>query len=259
MSLHIRISDTDICFARYEAGRADTFRFERYIVRPQASLTVNLREAVAQCDLRSDGDQRVEVHVKGPVTPVPLADFQEEDVERLYAFCFAPGEARRTFYDIVPACNVVALFALPEQTCRILEDTLGHIHYTSATASVVSHFAGKGRSATPTRRIYIYTHDDEIDVAVFEDMRLLALNTYKALGPADVAYYTLNLAHHIGADLTTTPLYIAGDTTRRDAAVAELSQYVTHVYPVNPSADFNRHIIATTPHVPYDMMCALLK
>ncbi len=259
MSLHIRISDTDICFIRYEAGRADTFHFERYLVRPQASLTVNLREAMAQCDLRRDDEHRAEVHVKGAVTPVPLADFQEEDVERLYSFCFQPGEERRTFYDVIPACNVVALFALPEQTCRILEDTLGSIRYTSSTAAVVGHFAGKARTTGQARRIYIYTHDTEIDTAIFEDTRLLALNTYKALNAADVAYFTLNLARHVGADLATTPIYVAGEAKRRDEAAAELAQYAARVFPVNPSADFNRHIIATTPHVPYDMMCALLK
>lgn len=45
----------------------------------------------------------------------------------------------------------------------------------------------------------------------------------------------------------------------RNALVDELAKYARRVYAVNPAAEFNRHIVSTTPQVPYDLMCALIK
>ena len=45
----------------------------------------------------------------------------------------------------------------------------------------------------------------------------------------------------------------------RDPVIDELQKYAPRVYPVNPSAEFNRNAVSTTEGVPYDLMCALLK
>ena len=37
-----------------------------------------------------------------------------------------------------------------------------------------------------------------------------------------------------------------------------LRQYAEQVYCVNPTGEFNRHIVSTTPGVPYDMMTLIL-
>lgn len=97
MLLHIRISDTDICFAHYEKTGAPEFQFQPYHVRPQASLTVNLRLAMQQVALLQQQYERVEVYVNAPVTPIPLVEFQEEDVETTYNFCFSPMRSAASF------------------------------------------------------------------------------------------------------------------------------------------------------------------
>lgn len=259
MNLYIRISDTDLCFARYAGGRSSAFSFEPYHVRPQASLTVNLREAMSQVELLRQPFDKVVVLVNGPVTPVPLAEFQEEDAEASYQYCFTPGERRRVFYDTVPASNAVFLFALNEATCRTLEDAFGDVRYTSVLCPVVQHFAAKGLANASGRRMFVYTHDGVVDVAVMEEMRLVMLNTYSVRTLADVAYYTFNLSHHLGIDVAEAPLFVAGNPLLRDPVVDELQKYASRVYAVNPAAEFNRNVVATTENVPYDLMCALLK
>ena len=72
-------------------------------MRPQVSLTVNLRMAMQQVEMLQQQYDKVEVYVNATVTPVPLAEFQEEDVETTYNFCFTPGDKQRVFYDTVPA------------------------------------------------------------------------------------------------------------------------------------------------------------
>ena len=72
-TLYIRISDTDLCFARYEAGREPVFDFSRYRARHHASLTMNLREAKNQESILQAPIERVEALVVDAVTVVPPA------------------------------------------------------------------------------------------------------------------------------------------------------------------------------------------
>lgn len=258
-NLHIRISDTDLCFAGYEAAKPPVFTFEAYHIRPRASLLVNLREAVDCVDILQRQYDRVEVFVNGPITPVPLADFQEEDAETTYNFCFMPEGKRRVFYDTVPASNVVFLFALAESTCRVLEDTFGDVHYTSALTPLTRHFATKGLDNTRGKRMFVYTHDGVIDVLVMEDARLVMLNTYPVKTLTDVDYYVFNLARRVGVDIAEAPIFIAGTPALREPVVNELQKYASRVYAINPAAEFNRNIIATTEGIPYDFICSFMR
>lgn len=259
MNLHLRISDTDICFARYEAGNPPTFDFQPYHVRPQVSLTVNLRSAMQQVEMLKQPYNRVEVYVNAPVTPVPLAEFQEEDVDITHKFCFDQIEKQRVFYDTVPASNAVFLFALNENTCRTLEETFGEVRYTAALTPVVQHFAKKGLGTTNGKRLFVHTHDGVIDVLVLEDSHLVMLNTYTVRTLTDVDYYVFNLARHLALKVNELPIFVAGSPLLRDPVIEELQKYAARVYPVVPSAEFNRNIVSTTNEVPYDLMCALLK
>lgn len=260
MSLHIRISDTDFCFAHYDNRPGGTFTFVPYHVRPQVSLAMNLREAIEQVPLLQNLPSRIEICVNGRVTPVPLAEFQEEDAEAAYRYCFHSEADTRVFYDTVPASNIVLLFALEETTCRIIEDTFGaDVHYTAALTHVVQHFATKalGMGKQSGRRIFVYTHDGVIDIAVMEDARLLMLNTYNVRTLTDVDYYTFNLAHHLGINVSETPIFVAGIPVLRDPVVDELQKFAPSVYAVNPAAEYNRTAASTHSDVPYDLICAL--
>lgn len=258
MSLFIRISDTDLSFAQFSREPKVEFHFETYHVRPQASLTANIREAVNQVEVLKTIPQKAEVFVNGPVTPVPLVEFQEEDINSIYNFCFSQNENKRIFYDSVPASNVVLLFGLSEITCHTLEDIFGEVHYQSCLTPVVQHFATKGLGNTTGKRLFVYTHDGSIDLIVMQDSHMVMLNTYPVRTLTDVAYYTFNLASHIGMDMQTAPIFVAGLPTLRDPVVEELQKYAARVYPIHPSAEYNRHIVATTENISYDMICGLL-
>lgn len=259
MNLYIRISHTDICFACYEATNAQQFQFQTFHLRPQVSLMVNLREAVQQIEMLRQSYQKVEVFVNAPVTPVPLTEFQEEDVEATYRFCFSQTESMRVFYDTVPAANVVLLFALPNDTCRTLDEIFPNVRYNASLTPVVQHFAKKATTLSADKRVFVNTYEGAIDVIIFSDNRLLMLNTYEVRTLADADYYLFNMLRHLAVDPNTTPIFVSGDANLRNPLIEELQHYAPKVFPVNPAAEFNRHLVATTEQVPYDLMCALLK
>lgn len=259
MTLYLRISDTELSFASLGTERSKEFRYETFHIIPQASLTANLREAASCVSMIREPHPKVEILVNTFATPVPLAEFQEEDAETTWKYCFTHNDHERVFYDTAPAANIVLLYAMDNATCRTIEDTFGEIHYTSTLAPLVQHFATKALGVSQGKRIFLYTHEGVIDVLIFEDTRLLVLNSYKVHSLTDIAYYTLNLAKHIGADLSSTPFFVAGEERQRNAAVGEIEKYASRVYHINPSAEFNRNPVSMQPGIPYDMMCALIK
>lgn len=257
-TLYLRIAPSELCFARYEQRHETYFDFSPYNVRPQTSLTVNLREACETEPILQSPISGVQVIVSGPVTPVPLADFQEEDCEALYNYCFTEERKRRVFYDIVAPVNTVLLFSLDEMTCRTLEDTFSNIHYLSARTPVLRHFASKGGPTATGKRLFVYCHEHVADITVFEENRLVMTNTYEIHEPADAAYYVFNITRHLAIDNATTPFFVAGTAELRDPVVTELRHYTPTVHPIHPSAEFNRNIVATTAGVPYDLMALLI-
>ena len=259
MTLYLRLSDTDLCAALYQPGRRDTFESAAYHLNPQVSLVTNLRDALAQVSLFQQPHDKVEVLANSMVTPVPLAEFQEEDAPCLWRYCFTHTGHERVFYDTVPAVNVVVLYALEEPDCQALEEVFGPVRFKSSLAAVIQHFATKALSVTHGKRMFVLVHGASVDVLAYEDNRLLTVNTYKVRALTDMAYYALNLAHHLGVDVKADPFFVAGETHMRDTAVHELQQYAARVYAVSPEADFNRHPISVAPGVPFDLMCALLK
>lgn len=259
MPLFIRLSDTDIHMARYDGAPSASFQFDTYHLRPQVSLTMNLREAMKACELLQHPADRVEMLIHTPVTPVPLMEFQEEDCRAIYNYCFTPEKEVRVFYDTVPACNVVLVFALEQLLCNTLEEAFGEVRYSSVQTSVLQYFSGKGLDSSPTRRrLFVYVHEGTADVSVFDADHLQMFNSYTVRAQSDVAYYAFNLAHHLGLDTAEEPIFVAGEELLRTPVVEELQKYAPKVFGINPAADFNRHAVALTPHVPYDLMVKLL-
>ena len=257
-SLYLRLSDSRICFARYEMRQEPVFAFSPYRLRPQTSLTVNLREAVQSEPILHAPTNETLVLVSSPITPVPLAEFQEEDCDTIYNYCFPEDKPRRVFYDIVPAANTVLMFSLDVQTCKNIEEIFENVRYISALTPVLRRFSTKGIVGNTQKRLFVYRHEKSIDIAVFEETRLIMVNSYPATNEMDAAYYVFNVAKQLGMDNKTAVFYVAGENTLRDHIVDTLRQFASHVYSINPTAEFNRHIISTTEGVPYDLMSLLI-
>lgn len=256
--LYIRIAESDFCFARFDALQLESFRFEVHHVRPQSSFTMNLRDAKDSCSMLREPASRVEVLVTTPVTPVPLAEFQEEDCERIYRLVFPTEGKIRVFYDTVPAANTVLLFALGEHVCRTLEDNFGDIRYTSAQSALLQCFSTKALGVEHGPRVFTYVHDGRVDIAMFDGNRLLMQNAYDIRAVNDVIYYVFSIASHRAIDLSRTPFYVVGDAMLVPTVVGEMQKYAAKVFTINPTADFNRHVVSTTA-MPYDMMLHLLQ
>ena len=58
--------------------------------------------------------------------------------------------------------------------------------------------------------------------------------------------------------MAATPFYVSGEESRRLAVSREMRRFADEVIAIQPTAEFNRHVIAGTPGVPYDLMVHLI-
>lgn len=257
--LYLRLSDSRLCFARYDKQQRNGFSFFSYKLRPQASLTINLREAKEAVPMLQAPAPATVVLVSSPITLVPLAEFQEEDSETIYNYCFPADRPRRVFYDIVPETHAVLMFAVDEQVGADLEEFFQNVRFTASLTPLLRRFANKGNLGNASKRIFICRHERSIDLAAFEDNRLIMVNSYPTLNETDAVYYTCNVAQHLGIAAETAPFYVAGDPDARERLISALRPFAPQVRGINPTAEFNRHIISTTEGVPYDLMSLLIE
>ena len=126
--LTLRISPTTLSAASLEQGKP--FAFAPIPLQSHRSLIANLQEAVSSIDILKERNQNeaTQILVVGNATPIPLADFQEEDCDAFYDYCFKPTVPHRVFYDVVPSANLMLVFGLPESTCKAIEEALGEVH-----------------------------------------------------------------------------------------------------------------------------------
>jgi len=274
--LLVRLSATAMHLARYDAAAPSDFAFATLRLNPQVSLTANVRDALRREPLlQVPTEGNVRVLVSGAATFVPLAEFQEEDTETLHAYCLPPkeGERRRVFYDVMPAVNGVVLFSVPEASCRAIEELSGEQpHFVSAFTPLINHFAAKDAVVRDGRkRFHIYVHEHQATIIVLQNGRLLLANTYAVGSVADVAYFTFAVARQVGAALTPSSgagaetraladafLIVADERPLRDKVIEELRHFAKDVLPVNPVAEYNRHVCTVQPAMPYDLLTFLL-
>ncbi len=266
--LYVRLSDERICIARYDALRPAAFAFS--VFRPERSKPlgpnlIHMAESEELLKAPTRGSTYVLTHT--PATYVPLADFQESECETIYRYCFPTHNEHRIFYDVVGAADSVVIFGLREDICQALEHAIDNVIFASTHTALLRHFANKGANVCTGQRFFINLRERATDIYVFDRNRLTLANTFSTDDVMDTIYYTLNIATQTGArlmpdedtmPLATTPFYISGEEGQRLAVSRELRRFAAEVIAIQPTAEFNRHIIASTPDVPYDLMVHLI-
>lgn len=252
--LYIRLAAETLHFARFSASPA-FFESASRKVRRDAALAADLQEAAATMPLLQARIGRTRVLVEAPVCLVPLAEFQEEDCESIYHYCFASETPRKVFYDTVPGCGHALLFALDKPTERAISETFPEATYTSAATPLLRHFVRKSEGQ---RRIFASAEGEKMFLAALDDTKLLSACYYDIHSPLDAVYYIAYTARTFGLDLKKgVPVFVSGDAATRDSICTALAPYARNAVAVKPSAEFNRHPAALDEQMPYDFITLL--
>lgn len=257
----IRISRQAMAFAlpatEGEAAKKGMVHYEPYTVKSGMSIAANLRGAFRDSIILSQPNSRVQMLVDAPVLLVPMEEFDEEQNVTLYDHTY-PGRTHDVvIHHIIPELNCVAVFAVNKDLRTVVTDHYDDVRIMPAIVPVWQHLHQRSYTGQ-TRKLFAYFHDRQLSVFAFAKNRFRFANTFNATEVTDSAYFILYVWQQLVMDHKKDELYYVGNMPNADGLRAELKKYVQNVYPINPSAEFNRAPITQEPHVMYDVVCLTL-
>lgn len=264
--LYLRIDATSLTLASYSppisgfGTEASSITFSQQVLHHTSPLKQQLQQLRGTHPSFSEEDQ-VQVLVVGSTTQVPLAEFSEEQCEQLYHFSILGEEQEskhlRVFYDLLPPPNLALIFALNKELCETIEQEFGKVYYVSALTSLLRHLS-RQENAKEHRRAYLHCKENEMDLAIFENHRLLALNSFPLLAASDAAYYHFSLLQCLGLDLSRVPTFTFGVEPTTQLVTTELLRYAPQTQVLNFSREVFLNPLEEGQQLPTDLAIHLL-
>lgn len=252
----IRIGQQSLAFMSAEG------KYEPYTVKSGMSMAANLREAFRDSEVLSAAGDRVQVLADAPVLLIPMEEYDESQTETLYYHTFPQGNmadglqvnsGKVVLSHVMPELNCVAAFALSKDLRMVIGDHFGDVRIMPLLVPVWQHLHQRSY-AGQTKKMYAYFHDRKLAVFCFGKNRFRFMNEFSATAVADSTYFILYVWQQLAMDHKKDELYIVGDMMEPDALRDELRKYVRNVFPITPSAEFNRAAVTRIPHVAYDIV-----
>lgn len=264
--LYLRLEDHKITIADYtrpasvDAGAEGVLTLVEHVMTPTLSLRQNLQEARRQHPLFQQVKD-VEVIVNGPVTLVPVSEYDDSVEDVLFKSCFrvASEVPYRVLADVIPQLRTMLLFGVRKSVSDGIgvEFQGGNIHYTSATSLLLRQFAQHNADAQRCR-VYVNCRDRYIDVAAFIERQLVACCPYEVSCASDAVYYVLALSKALGFVPSETLYITVGNNATVQEITAMLRRFAPSVRRHTLGDDFGTRPITQHPAVPFDLGLMLL-
>ena len=261
-TLYIRISREKIIFARYDSEQENTLNYHCYAINKNMSLNANMHRVIGLQPQGRGDISHVYVSVDFPVTLVPLNEFDDEEMTRLYTFNIPDPDRRlHVFYDMLPLQNAVMLGAIDKDLEHTILETYPEATFHSAQMPLTLHFASMCRNTAKGGKMFVSYNDKQLTVACFRGNRIVLLNTFENVGSEENAmYYILSMARQWNVDPETDEVYLhIGNGKVRQSLTARLGKYIPNTFPFSPAANINRRVQLLEKDLPYDMIVLILK
>lgn len=257
----IRIARQSMAFALPASADKEmasgVVHYEPYTVKSGMSIAANLRNAFRDSVILPQASDRVQLLVDTPVLLVPNEEFDEGDTEPLFRHTYPDQHHDVVMHHVIPDLNCVAVFGVNKDLRVVVNDHFEDVRIMPAIVPVWQHLHQRSYSGQ-SRKLYAYFHDRQLSVFAFAKNRFRFANTFNATEVTDSAYFILYVWQQLAFDHKKDELYYVGDMNDADGLRAELKKYVQNVFPISPSAEFNRAPITQEPHVTYDVVCYIM-
>lgn len=252
----IRIGQQSLAFMSVEGV------YEPYTVKSGMSMAANLREAFRDSEVLAEAGDRVQVLADAPVLLIPMEEYDESQTEVLYNHTFPQGNSANglsvssgkvVLSHIIPELNCVAVFSLNKDLRMVINDHFSDVRITPLLVPVWQHLHQCSYTGQ-SKKMFAYFHDRKLAVFCFGKNRFRFMNEFNATSVADSAYFILYVWQQLAMDHQKDELYIVGDMAEPEGLRDELRKYIRNVFPIKPSAEFNRAPVTKIPYVTYDIV-----
>ena len=255
----IRIGKYHLSFSTIDPMQVENpVTYEPYVVKSGISMAANMREALKGADLPSMGFRTALVLVDTQVLTVPVEQFEEKSIAKMYYHSFPDKAQVVVLYNVLPDLNAVAVFSINKDLKLVLDDNFSGVKFIVATSPVWRQLYQ--RSFTGSRnKLYGYFHDQKLDVFSFQQNRFKFCNQYDTRRAHDALYFLLYVWKQLMLQSEHDELHLVGDLPDSEWLLGELRKYLSKVYVINPSAEFNRAPATKIKGMPFDLMTLLTK
>lgn len=257
-SLSIRICTNGLSFCIYSPGSDTPFEYKVYDMNHTISLAANLKSALMNEPMLQQQYQRVNVLVSTTnVTTVPVAYFDAEDIQNIYALNFPKSRPQHVTYNVLRRSGVALVFGLERNVYQLLLDDFPRARFYASSSTLIEFFSEKSTSGN-NRKMYVYLHEKEITLYAFDQGRILFVNSYPVMTVADMQYYILNVWQQLEFDQIDDSLFIVGDNDNRQELTEKMTYFLQNVSLVDRSEDFRGSITEGNVMIPYDLQTLLV-
>lgn len=254
----MRVTPQTMSFSAVNLLADSGIDYTQYVVKSGVSQAANLRAALQQLPMLADKEQTIRVLISSECLIVPTQEFDEEAIELLLLHAYPHLRSFMTQYNVLPDLNAVAVFVVNKDLNTVLADHFSQVSYVTLMSPVWRQMYQRSFIGQK-RKLYAYFHEDKMEVCAFRQNRFCFCNTYNYTSNQDVVYYLMFIWKTLGMDVSEDELHIVGTVKERDTLNADLHRYLSNVYFINPTAEFNRAPITQINKLPYDLLTLFIR
>ena len=242
------------------ADKEQPLRHKPYVVKGGISMAANLREALKTATLPSGNVKRVQVVIDTPSMLVPIEQFEEENINDLYAYTFAPSqEPRKILFNVLPDLKAVCLFPINKDLYGVINDRYDDVQFIHALAPVWRHMHQRSFTGNFNKLYASFLGGRQLCLFAFQQNRFKFCNSFEATHAQDALYFIIYVWKQLRMDVLHDELHLFGDSPDKEQLSQNLKQYLQKVYASSPTIEFCKAPATKVKVMPYDLMTLIIK
>jgi len=257
-TLSIRLSTDGFSFSVYNPVQDHPFYYIPYKTKHALSIAANVKEMLQQNESLKRPYKRIRIYTANSnYLPVPFELFDEEQTETFYTQSYPKDSNSLIFHNILPKANVAMLYTLNKTVYQLLKEQFPEARFYTTASPLTEYFSEKSYLGN-SRKLYAYLQGELLTILCFDRGKLLLLNSFPCKQTYDYIYYLLYIWKQLDYDQRRDELHLVGNLPDRDMLVLQLKKYLSQVYIIHPTAEFNRSEFSKIKEIPFDLQASFL-
>ena len=257
-TLSIRLSTDGFSFSIYNPIAGNDFYCRTFPVNTQRSMAANVKAFLAATDELKHSFKQTNIIIHSErYTIVPLDFFEDESMEKVFYHNVREKRNEIVLCNVLANSNSVVIFSLDKLTHVFLSEHFTNARFFSSISPQIEYLIIKSRQGN-CKKLYTNINSGYIDVISMENGRLMLANTYQSVSSNDINYFLLNIWQKTGFSQERDELHITGIQDIKNTVIPEMKKYISHVYSINPQAEFNNSTTSKIENIPFDVQSLIL-
>lgn len=225
----IRLCSDGLSFSGYIPSVGESFFYSETEFDRSVSYISSLKELFFSQEFFTWSYKKVQVvEVSSDYALVPEPLFDEDRKDELFRFN-SSSTGKHSLANALKEEEARLVFGLSEEIYQFCSRTLVRPDFIHHVAPQLWLWK-KQSQASAGRQMFVVLHRRIMDVACYDQGKLLFVNTFPAEQAEDILYYTLYVWRQVGFDQWQDALYIYGNSLKKTQITSLLRTYIHHIH-----------------------------